>query len=249
MSGLTFRTNHQVRSHECDIQGEMTIPSLINEMVHVSGVQSAALGNTEESMLEKGLSWIIIQYHMDIKRIPKKDERIMFETEALSYNRFFTYRVFRAFDTSDNLLVEVMTTFSIMDMESRKMTRIDKAIVAPYQAEEIRSLLRQPKIQPVDEDNQLTMPYRVRYLDIDANKHVNNSKYFDWIINTVDMAFMLEHRITAITIKYEKEVEFGNMIDSSLSMTEESNGQIVTAHQIKNGDVVACVANITWEKR
>ncbi|HJB22626.1 MAG TPA: acyl-ACP thioesterase [Candidatus Jeotgalibaca pullicola] len=249
MSGLKFRTEHQVRGYECDFQGEITIPSLINEMVHVSSMQSEALGNTEESMMMRGLSWIIIQYNIDISRIPERDERIIFETEAVSYNRFFTYRIFRALDLEENLLVEVFTTFSIMDLETRKMIRIDKEIVAPYKADEIRTLIRQPKIVSVCEETKSEKPFRVRYLDIDANKHVNNAKYFDWVINTVEMEFLLAHQIKSINIKYEKEVEFGTMISSSISTKEQEDGTILTAHQIINGTTIACVANIIWEKR
>lgn len=249
MSGLKFRTIHQVKGYECDLQGEMALPALINALVHVSGMQSDSLGNTEESMSELGLSWIIVQYNITVDRMPKKGEPITLETEAVSYNRFFTYRVFRAFDEKDGLLVEIFTTFSIMNLETRKLVRVEKSLVEPYQADETRSLVRQPKPLPVDNEKKAEQLFRVRYLDIDGNKHVNNSKYFDWIINTVDLDFLLNHQIKTINIKYEKEVEYGNMVTSEWSVNDQEDGTVLTAHQIINGDTIACSANIIWEKR
>ena len=111
MSGLKYRVIHQVKGYECDFQGEMTLPSLINVMIHVSGLQSDLLENTESSMDEQGVSWVIVQYNIDIKKIPRRRDQLTIETEAVSYNRFFTYRAFRVFDENDQLVVEVLTTF------------------------------------------------------------------------------------------------------------------------------------------
>lgn len=247
MSGLKFRNKHIVATYECDNLKRMTLPSLINVMVETSGLQSHALGNTEEQMSERGLAWIIIQYDIKINRMPERREEITLETEALSYNRFFTYRAFRAFDESDQLLVEVITTFGVMDMKTRKLTQVNKELIAPYQAEEIRTMLRAPKIQPIDEEKAKSVPFRVRYLDIDANMHVNNAKYFDWIINSIDPEILDSYKIKAVTIKYEKEVELGNMIDSHVSTEKINEWQLRTAHVIENGGGHACIANITWE--
>lgn len=249
MSGLKFRNKHVVATYECDKTSNMTLPSLINVMVETSGLQSHALGNTDEQMSERGLTWIIIQYNIKINRMPMRREAITLETEALSYNRFFTYRAFRAFDESDNLLVEVITTFGVMEMATRKLTQVPKELVEPYQAEEIRTMMRAPKIQPVNKETATHMPFRVRYLDIDGNMHVNNAKYFDWIINTVDVDLLESYTIEAVTIKYEKEVGFGSMIESSVSTEQLPDDKVLTAHVIENGGGNACIANITWIKR
>lgn len=249
MSGLKFRNKHIVATYECDKTSNMTLPSLINVMVETSGLQSHALGNTEEQMSERGLTWIIIQYNIKIHRMPTRREEITLETEALSYNRFFTYRAFRAFDESENLLVEVITTFGVMEMATRKLTQVPKELVAPYQAEEIRTMMRAPKIKPVNKEIATHMPFRVRYLDIDGNMHVNNAKYFDWIINTIDVEILENYTIEAVTIKYEKEVGFGSMIESSVSIEKLADDKVLTAHGIENGGGNACIANITWIKR
>ncbi|MGP6139414.1 acyl-[acyl-carrier-protein] thioesterase [Jeotgalibaca sp. A127] len=249
MSGLKYRNRHVVQTYECDVQKEMTLPALINAMVETSGLQSHALGNTNEFMNDLGLAWIIIQYDITINRMPTRREEITLETEALSYNRFFTYRAFRAFDEAENLLAEAITTFGVMAVETRKLTTVTQELVAPYQAEEIRTMRRSPKIQPVNPEKATSMPFRVRYLDIDGNMHVNNAKYFDWIINSVDVDILRNYKMKSISIKYEKEVGYGNVIESRVSFEEMEDGALRTAHVIENGGGNACVANIFWEKR
>ena len=88
MSGLIYRRTHRIKGYECDITGEITLPSLVNLMMDLSGQQSDSLGNTNDQMSERGLSWIIVQYDMQIERMPHQGEEIILETEAISYNHF-----------------------------------------------------------------------------------------------------------------------------------------------------------------
>lgn len=248
MSGLIYRSTHRVKGYECDITGEITLPSLVNLMMDLSGQQSDSLGNTNDQMSERGLSWIIVQYDMQIERMPHRGEEIILETEAMSYNRYFTYRRFRAYDESERLCVEVMTNFVMMDIETRKMVQIQKDLLTVYQADEIRTMVRMQKPIQLEPENRKEQDFRVRYLDIDYNRHVNNAKYFDWIINTIDPKFIMDHQMAAVTIKYEKEVEYGNSIISVMSRKEAENGEIITAHRIMNGEDLACEAHMIWKK-
>lgn len=248
LSGLIYRMAHRVKGYECDVTGEITLPTLINLMIHVSGVQSIALGNTTEQMLERGVSWVIVQYDMKIERMPHAGEELVLQTQAVSYNRFFTYRQFKVFDANDQICLEVMVTFVMMDFESRKMVQIQKDLIAPYQVEEIRNLLRVPKPEKLEQEGRSEQEFRVRYLDIDYNRHVNNSKYLDWIINTLDPKFIMDHQMVAVNIKYEKEVEYGNVVKSVMTTSERENGEFVTAHQICNGEDLSCEAHIIWKK-
>jgi Acyl-ACP thioesterase len=44
----------------------------------------------------------------------------------------------------------------------------------------------------------------IGYYNIDVNKHVNNSYYFDWMVDTLEMDYIANHRIKSMDIKYEK---------------------------------------------
>ena len=99
------------------------------------------------------------------------------------------------------------------------------------------------------EDKMTENEYRVRYLDIDTNLHVNNSKYLDWAIDTLDYEFLTTHKLTHLNIKFEKEVYYGNQIKSQMSLFENEEGELISAHRIMTGDVVNSEASMTWEKR
>ncbi|WP_414838972.1 acyl-[acyl-carrier-protein] thioesterase [Carnobacterium sp. TMP28] len=248
MEAKIFESEHQINYYECDASQQLTISMLVNIMMQASGEQSHELGVGDEALAEKGLAWIVLQYTVDIKQIPTAHQKITITTQALSYNKLFCYREFNVYDETGQLCVTAKSTFALLDIEKRKMVRIQDEVVAPFKAPFSKRLIRTPKPEKVKEEQSTESEYRVRYLDIDTNLHVNNSKYLDWSIDTLDYEFLTTHKLTHLTIKFEKEVYYGHQIKSQMSLLENETGQFISAHRIMTGDVVNSEASMTWEK-
>lgn len=249
MTNQIFESEHQINYYECDANQQLTISMLVNIMMQVSGEQSYVLGVGDEELAKEGLAWIVLQYAVDIKQIPKAHQTIKITTQASSYNKLFCYREFKVYDEAGTLCVTAKSTFALLDSEKRKMVRIYDEIVEPFQAPFSKKLIRTPKPEKIKEDEVVENEYRVRYLDIDSNLHVNNSKYLDWAIDTLDYDFLTTHTLTHLNIKFEKEVYYGNQIKSQMSLFQNEAGQLVSAHRIKTGDVINSEASMTWEKK
>lgn len=248
MSGKVYKKEHQIKYYECDTTQKMTVSMLLNIMLHVSGEQSYSLGVGDEVLAEKGLAWIILQYEVNVDRMPAFYETINITTQATSYNKLFCYRTFKVYDEEGNLCVTVNSTFALMNIKERKMARVPDEIVAPYGSEFSKKLIRSPKPEKVDEETMLSKEYRVRYLDIDSNRHVNNSKYVEWVMDTLDLEFLTSHEIENMTIKFEKEVHYGQLIHSEMSLTKQEEGKVLTAHRIVTEGIINCEASILWKK-
>ena len=247
MSGKIYEKEHQIKYYECDTTQKMTLSMLLNIMLHVSGEQSYLLGVGDEVVAEKDLAWIILQYGVEIERMPAFYESIKITTQATSYNKLFCYRTFKAYDTQGNLCVTVKTTFALMNVKERKMARVPEELIAPYEAKFTKKLIRTPKPEKVNEEKKTSKDYHVRYLDIDSNRHVNNSKYVEWAMDTLDFEFLTTHEIETMTIKFEKEVHYGQLIHSEMSSTKTQDNKVVTAHRIVAEGVTNCEASIIWK--
>lgn len=247
MSGKVYEKEHQIKYYECDTTQKMTISMLLNVMLHVSGEQSYLLGVGDQVVAEKGLTWIILQYEVKVERMPAFYESIKITTQATSYNKLFCYRTFQAYDTQGNLCVTVNSTFALMDVQERKMVRVPAEIVAPYESEFTKKLIRTPKPEKINEEKMTSKDYQVRYLDIDSNRHVNNSKYVEWAMDTLDLEFLTTHEIETMTIKFEKEVHYGQLIHSEISSIENQDNAIITAHRILTEGVTNFEASIVWK--
>ena len=240
--GLTYQMKMKIPFDMADMNGHIKLPDVILLSLQVSGMQSIELGVSDKAILEDyNLVWIITDYDIEVVRLPRFAEEITIETEALSYNRLFCYRRFTIYDEAGQDLIHMMATFVLMDRDSRKVHAVESEIVAPYQSDFDKKLIRGPKYANLEEP--VSKDYHVRFYDLDMNGHVNNSKYLDWIFEVMGADFLTQYIPKKINLKYVKEVRPGGVITSAV----ERSG-LESKHEITSDGATNAQAIITWQK-
>lgn len=248
MGASTFSEQHHINFYETDVTNTVTPAMLVNMIILASEDQTNALGVGSDVVIKQGIGWVVTQYKIDITRLPKVDETITVSTRATCYNRYFAFREFWVHDATGNECVHVESIWVTMDHETRKIVSIPANIIGPFQSEEVKMIPRLLRPKRLTDDDQLfTKEYRVRYFDIDGNGHVNNSRYFDWLLDALPMSFLTRHDLTEINIRFENEVQYHHIVTSEASLMTDVTEPIVTKHRIKmeNGDV-ATEAEFHW---
>ena len=240
--GLTYQMKMKIPFDMADMNGHIKLPDVILLSLQVSGMQSIELGVSDKTILEDyNLVWIITDYDIEVARLPRFAEEITIETEALSYNRLFCYRRFTIYDEAGQELIHMMATFVLMDRDSRKVHAVEPEIVAPYQSDFNKNLIRGPKYESLEEPT--SKDYHVRFYDLDMNGHVNNSKYLDWIFEVMGADFLTQYIPKKINRKYVKEVRPGGVITSAVERTG-----LETKHEITSDGITNAQAIITWQE-
>ena len=240
--GLTYQMKMKIPFDMADMNGHIKLPDVILLSLQVSGMQSIELGVSDKAILENyNLVWIITDYDIEVDRLPRFAEEITIETEALSYNRLFCYRRFTIYDETGQELIHMMATFVLMDRDSRKVHAVEPEIVAPYQSDFDKKLIRGPKYESLEEST--SKDYHVRFYDLDMNGHVNNSKYLDWIFEVMGADFLTQYIPKKINLKYVKEVRPGGVITSAVERTG-----LESKHEITSDGATNAQAIITWQE-
>ena len=240
--GLTYQMKMKIPFDMADMNGHIKLPDVILLSLQVSGMQSIELGVSDKAILEDyNLVWIITEYDIEVVRLPRFAEEITIETEALSYNRLFCYRRFTIYDEAGQELIHMMATFVLMDRDSRKVHAVEPEIVAPYQSDFDKKLIRGPKYESLNEP--ISKDYHVRFYDLDMNDHVNNSKYLDWIFEVMGADFLTQYIPKKINLKYVKEVRPGGVITSAVERTG-----LESKHEIISDGATNAQAIITWQE-
>ena len=240
--GLTYQMKMKIPFDMADMNGHIKLPDVILLSLQVSGMQSIELGVSDKAILEDyNLVWIITDYDIEVVRLPRFAEEITIETEALSYNRLFCYRRFTIYDEAGQEIIRMLATFVLMDRDSRKVHAVEPDIVAPYQSDFDKKLIRGPKYESLEEP--FSKDYHVRFYDLDMNGHVNNSKYMDWIFEVMGADFLTHYIPKKINLKYVKEVRPGGVITSAVERTG-----LKSKHEITSDDATNAQAIITWQE-
>lgn len=245
-----FEMRHQVTYYECDPRGSLTLGMLINLVVLASGAQADTLGVGTEMTKQAGGGWVITNYEIAVTAYPHIGDTIILGTRATSYNKYFAFREFWLKNEAGEELAHIKGIFVFMNLTTRKMVPIPDVVIEPYHSAPVKRI---PRLQRPDEltSDQIAMQkdYQVRYFDIDSNLHVNNAHYFDWMLDVLGADFLKTHTLTKMTIKYEREVRYGDLVQSETSTpTSTDDGQVVTNHQILVAGELHAQANCWWNE-
>lgn len=243
---VKYRNQHEVTYYECDVNQTMTLPAMISVAIKASEEQSDLLGRGTEFVNNLGLGWVITNYQIKVNRLPQVGEVINVTTQAMEYNKYFCYRHFWLTDQAENELVKIEAVFVLMNLENRKLSSVSEEVIAPYESEKVSRIRRYPKIEKIQQGQML--PFRVRFYDIDSNRHVNNAIYFNWLINVLDYDFLTTFEPLEVNIRFDKEVEYGHEVESHYEIIATDNGKM-TRHEIRLGETLCAEANISWRAK
>jgi len=222
----------------------ISLSTLVNIMLLVSEHQLDEAHAGVAALAEHGAGWVITQYHLTVSRWPNVEEVVNVGTEATSYNKFLTYRNYWIDDASGNRLATLESTWVMMDLTSRKIINVIPEIVEGVGAQLDTKVKHFPRISKITTATE-TLPYRVRFFDIDANGHVNNAHYFDWMQDSLGADWLRSHTMTAIDIRYEREVAYGQTPQAEYEF--DADNPLITKHRIMTDGVVNAEAQMTWE--
>lgn len=235
--GLIYRETVMIKGHEVDKYGRLSIPMLVRLLLYVSKQQTNQLENSQ-LVSQQQLAWFIVQHDLTIYQLPRVHDTVMIETEALAYNKFFTYRRFKVVK-GQTILVETLMKFAIVNMETRKLARIAPEYIAGYQAEPATCLPKLTKVERIETFEAMT-EYTIGYTDIDMNQHVNNAVYLEWIWNSLPQEYHVKQP-KQIAIVYENEAQAGK-VQHYFQTCHNS-----TQHLIKTSDVNLARAILIWD--
>ncbi|KRN88484.1 acyl-[acyl-carrier-protein] thioesterase [Ligilactobacillus ceti] len=242
MTSQVYREKHRVLYYETDLKGRLKISNLFDLLMVVADNQSTQLGLSLEDLAQRNRGWVVMQHHLDVKRIPKNGELLTLTTQADHYNRFVGYRDFYIYDEQAVEIAHLQTVLVMIDQTTRKLISIEASEIEPFGATYVKKRRRLPT--PLKQTTyQSDKTYRVRYLDIDINQHVNNVRYLDWIFDSLSYDFLNEHEIVSLNIQYKKEINYGKIVHSEMTYQPEL---LTSYHQITQDNETSCLAEIKW---
>lgn len=242
----TYSIEMEVPYYFVNFSGEMRLSALIDIMLLTSEKQLHQSDvDSTEMVQNEGLGWVVVQYHMDIEQMPKLGQKLKITTQATSYNKYFFYRDFWIEDETGTTIVKAESAFVLIDIKERKIVSAADRLADKFGAEETSKLKRFNRLK-VPDSYDFEQPQHIGYYNIDVNKHVNNSYYFDWMVDTLDFDFIGSHSLKSMDIKYDKEL---NMESEPVAYAKIDNTNNKSIHWIKDGDVLNVVAQLEWKNK
>lgn len=203
-------------------------------------------------LLKEKQSWVITQSLLQLTEWPVIKDVITVTTRVIEVNRFFVKRFFEI-KRKNQLLMEITSQYAVIDLEARKMNRIDTALLTDLNL--VDTSIQQPfdKLR-APEDYAIVENQTAKILptDIDYNQHVNNTVYLRWCHEMLPLEIIQNYQLESVAVKYGSELLFDDHAEIELSLPENhlEKTELDTYQTVKNisNNKDACYLKLSWRK-
>lgn len=181
----------------------MKLSYLIRELVWTSTLNYENLLHTKDIMKNK--AWVLLNWDIDIKEIPKYKKTYTFSTEVYGFYKFYAMRDFSILDGKKEI-IKAKSLWTMIDLDTRSITRIPEEVKESSLELTRKDLkLYQFKLPELDIDE--VNDILINNDCIDLNSHVSNAVYLQWLENSLTYEEYISNKVKNIKIIYKKEIK------------------------------------------
>lgn len=201
----TYQEQIVLSFYDVDLNQNGRLPNLIAVAMLVAENHLKQLQLSEEWLFETyQFVWVVAGHHIEIHRLPVYREQVSIKTEVIAYNRYFCLRGFTFYSETGEVLLEVETSFVLINPISRQLVGMPKELLQGFQEISEKKSPRLPRLKALEFGDEQICP--IRYFDVDSNGHVNNSRYLEWVYESLPLVFVSQHVPKTLVITYTKEI-------------------------------------------
>lgn len=243
---MTFTEEFKIPYYDSNIKGYATPESLLTYMGEVATRHSDDVGLDIENLRKNNYGWMLNRWKVKINEYPLAMDSIEIKTWASDFRKFYADREFKILSKDHKELVEASSVWIFLDMKRKRPIRVTEDVTNRYGIEGNQIFEGFYDFEkPFATENGLT--FRVRKSDIDYNHHVNNVKYFQWMLEALPRYIDEEYILEEFEIQYRKEVGLGSLIDATYE-EDKNDDPLTILHQIQEQGEIRAFGRTKWRK-
>ena len=207
MKKIVYKTKKLVLPSEIDLNRNYKLSSILKDIQNIAVDAVESLGIKDELTRDRGFNWVYTKLYIEFNSIPKEKETIYYETYPLDMKHFIYPRQFNVKDSKGDVYFKVLINCVLLDMINRKAATPKETGVAilGYKNKHTIELTMPKTIARNDASYQETR--KIHYTDLDINNHLNNVRYFDFILDLFSKDKIDNLEFNSILISFNKEVK------------------------------------------
>jgi acyl-ACP thioesterase len=185
MPDIVWTESFTVRVFETGANGTLAVRGLCDFLQEAAGNHARALGVSVEELLRKDLTWVLSRLRMQVHRLPVNGQQVTVRTWPSGIDRLFAFRDFTVSDAQGRTTCSAVSAWLILDTRSRRPVRVQGIFNSPDTRNIPRAFAADLEKLPgcAEAENEISLS--VRWSDLDVNRHVNNSRYAEWVVEGV----------------------------------------------------------------
>ena len=187
-----------------DINKNIKIPNLLTLLLNTAGRSSEEYHIGVDQLMEEGKAWVLSRMAIEMKEMPRHNERVRVDTWIENVERMFSLRNFQIVNHGD-IIGEARSIFAVIDSNTRRPVNLMEEERFARLSTGVPVSIEEPvKIASVSDGKENL--YTTCYSDMDFNGHCNSARYLEWMLNALPIEEAKQLNATRIDINYMREV-------------------------------------------
>ena len=221
MKQKVWEEKYRISSFLVNLRGRAGLYTMLNLIQDVGWQHAFHL----EVKFKREHVWVFTRQRLVMRQWPKWNEEVTVRTWLKPPGGdSFMQRDYEIF-LEDKKIGECTSTFTVIDMVTRRLAPQDWSQFPPFWMTDDLLELKPSKI-PATEAAEDVASFEVRNSDIDSNHHVNNTKYAQWILDSLPIevlrggAELLEYEVNFLS-----EMRKGDVVKVQKCSDERGGGE------------------------
>jgi acyl-ACP thioesterase len=203
-------SKYEVNSFLVNSQRKLGLFALLNVLQDVAWLHATHLGHGYESVLEKRMGWVLTRQKVIMETWPAWGETIEIKTWLRPMQPPFVVREFEIY-LNDKVIGAATTSWLLLDIETRRPLKRGVTELEANFRTDYRLPFDAPKIE-LSEDFEELAKFQVRNSDLDLNEHVNNTRYAQWVLDSIPMDWHHKFKLHEYEVNFLAETRANDLI-------------------------------------
>lgn len=240
---LTFFKQHKLNFAECDKNSKMTWSDILRFTSDGAGEDFTMRNLSWQVLKDNGIVFVVTRTSYHVHKMPVADQLITLKTwEEAPQGPLFARR-YEILDTNTNdVLISGYSLWTILDTNSHRMVPSKAFSLRPTPSKVTDFAgIKAGKIGEPEGTTEIGS-HKVVFSDMDANGHVNNSKYINFVIDNLPEEYQ-NRTYTDMRLNYSKEAVYGDTINL-FGKIDETEKKITVIGKV--GDTISFESELYW---
>lgn len=232
---MIIENEYTVKLSEIGKDNKATNKAILSYLEDAGGLHSNKAGYGVYEIPQTHLSWVLLEWRLQVIRRPKYTEKIKVLTWSRGSIKFYSFRDFEVYDEQGNLIIIASSKWVLIDILKGKMIRIEPELLQKYQPESNKKVFENEEFEKIKEPEkyECETEYTVRRSDIDVNNHMHNLNYIELANEALPDEVYRGALFKDVKITYKKEIKLGETVKCKYAFRDDKHVVVVKSQDEK----------------
>ena len=241
-----WKEKYDVKVYESDNLERGGLVTLFNYFQNSAWSHYSRVDKVLGPFLSKNQIWAMTRVEIQMTRPARWQEVVEVETWSRGIEKLMAFRDFIIRDAQGAKIAAGTATWVVLDLESKRIQRLTELSEKwPSKPDALSIGKNAEKVDSITKP-EYGESFTVQYSDMDLNRHVNSSRYVQWMLDSFGREFLERHDIGRAEINFLDEAMPGDEVYAGREQLSDSP-PIFLANVSRKGDSrEVCRARFTF---